>query len=70
LHDLAATRRGLLIAPLRAALLADHAHAIDRAQTQVTLPDQMQWNPWSAGGDPLRMAACARGLRSFQWVAA
>jgi hypothetical protein len=63
LHDLAATRRGLLIAPLLAALpaalLADHAHAIDRAQTQVTPPDQMQWNPWSAGGPAGAMESAA-----------
>ena len=46
-HDLAATRRGLLLAPLLAALpaalLSDPAHAIDPNQTQVTLPDQVQW---------------------------
>src|ERR1700722_11683862 len=49
LKDLAATRRGLLFAPLLAALPAalftDPAHAIDPAQTQVTLPDQYQWKP-------------------------
>ena len=49
LKDLAATRRGLILAPLLAALpaalLADPAHAIDPAQTQVTLPDQYQWKP-------------------------
>jgi hypothetical protein len=48
-NDLAATRRGLLLAPLLAALpaafLIDPAHAIDPAQTQVTLPDQYQWKP-------------------------
>ena len=53
LNDLAATRRGLILAPLLAALpavlLAAPAHAIDPNQTQVTLPDQMQWKPWSAG---------------------
>jgi hypothetical protein len=47
--DLAATRRALLFAPLLAALpaalLPDPAHAIDPAQTQVTLPDQYQWKP-------------------------
>ena len=49
LKDLTATRRGLLLAPflaaLPAALLTDPAHAIDPAQTQVTLPDQYQWKP-------------------------
>src|SRR5580700_4238322 len=49
LKDLAATRRGLILAPLLAALpvalLAASAHAIDPAQTQVILPDQYQWRP-------------------------
>jgi hypothetical protein len=49
LHDLAATRRWLLLAPLLAALPAalfpDPAHAIDPNETQVTLPDQYQWKP-------------------------
>jgi hypothetical protein len=49
LKDLAATRRGLILAPLLAALpaalLADPARAIDPAQTQVTLPEQYQWKP-------------------------
>ena len=43
LRDLAATRRGLILAPFLAALpvalLATSAHAIDPAQTQVILPD-------------------------------
>jgi hypothetical protein len=47
--DFAATRRGLLLAPLLAALpaalIADPAHAIDPNETQVTLPDQYQWKP-------------------------
>jgi hypothetical protein len=47
--DFAATRRGLLLAPLLAALpaalIADPAHAIDPNETQVTLPDQYQWQP-------------------------
>ena len=47
LHDLAATRRGLLLAPLLAALplgfLTDPAAAIDPSQTQVMLPDQFKW---------------------------
>jgi hypothetical protein len=49
LHDMAATRRGLLLAPLLAALPAtffsDSAHAIDPNETQVTLPDQYRWKP-------------------------
>jgi hypothetical protein len=49
LQDLAATRRGLLLAPLLAALPAAlvtaPAHAIDPAQTQVQLPDQYVWKP-------------------------
>ncbi len=53
LADLAATRRGLLLAPLIAALplglLSDPAMAIDPAQTQVTLPDQFQWKPGLPG---------------------
>jgi hypothetical protein len=63
LHDLAATRRGLLLAPLLAALpaalLADPAHAIDSSETQVTLPDQVQWKPWSAGGPTGAMESAA-----------
>ena len=47
--DFAATRRGLMLAPLvavlPAALLADPASALDPAQTQITLPDQYQWKP-------------------------
>jgi hypothetical protein len=47
--DFAATRRGLLLAPLLAALpaalIANPAHAIDPNETQVTLRDQYQWKP-------------------------
>jgi hypothetical protein len=53
LKDLAATRRGLILAPLLAALpatlLADPAQAVDPAQTQVALPDQYRWKPGLAG---------------------
>ena len=53
LKDFAATRRGLLLAPLLAvlpaALIADPAHAIDPNETQVTLPDQYQWKPGLPG---------------------
>jgi len=49
LSDFAATRRGLILAPLLAtlpaALFAGPANAIDPAQTQVILPDQYQWRP-------------------------
>jgi len=47
LNDLAATRRGLLFAPLLAALplglLTDPAAAVDPSQTQVMLADQFKW---------------------------
>ena len=63
LHDIAATRRGLILAPLLAALpaalLTDPARAVDPAQTQITLPDQMQWKPWSAGGAAGAMESAA-----------
>jgi hypothetical protein len=53
LNDLAATRRGLLLASLLAALPAalspNLAHAIDPNQTQVTLPDQYKWKPGLLG---------------------
>jgi hypothetical protein len=61
--DIAATRRSLMLAPLLAALpamlLSDAAHAVDPTQTQVTLPDQMQWKPWSAGGPQGAMESAA-----------
>jgi hypothetical protein len=53
LKDFAATRRGLLLAPLLAALpaalIADPTHAIDPDGTQVTLPNQYQWKPGAPG---------------------
>jgi hypothetical protein len=53
LKDFAATRRGLLLAPLLAALpaalIAHPAHAIDPNETQVMLPDQYQWKPGLPG---------------------
>ncbi len=49
LAEQVATRRGLLLAPLLAALplglLCGPAAAIDPTQTQVTPPDQFQWKP-------------------------
>jgi hypothetical protein len=53
IQSLAATRRGLLAAPLAAALpltlASDPAAAIDPSETQVTLPNQYQWKPWPGG---------------------
>jgi hypothetical protein len=49
LQNLAANRRGLMLAPfiaaLPASLVSDPARAIDSNETQVTLPDQFQWKP-------------------------
>ena len=63
LADIGATRRGLILAPLLAALpaalLADPARAVDPTETQITLPDQMQWKPWSAGGAAGAMESAA-----------
>ncbi len=54
--NLAASRRGLLLAPLLAALpaslLSGAAQAIDPSETQVTLPDQYQWKPALPGAPP------------------
>ena len=54
--SLAASRRGLLLAPLLAALpaslLSGAAQAIDPNETQVTLPDQYQWKPALPGAPP------------------
>jgi hypothetical protein len=55
-QSLAATRRGLLFAPLVAALplglTSDPAAAIDPGETQVTLPDHYQWQPGIPGAPP------------------
>jgi len=55
-QNLAASRRGLLLAPLLAALpaslLSGPAQAIDPNETQVTLPDQYQWKPALPGAPP------------------
>ena len=57
LADIGATRRGLILAPLLAALpaalLADPAHAVDPTETQITLPDQMQWKPELSSTPPI-----------------
>ena len=56
LAEQVATRRGLLLAPLLAALplglMSRPAAAIDPTQTQVTLPDQFQWKPALPGAPP------------------
>jgi hypothetical protein len=55
-QSLAATRRGLLFAPLVAALplglTSDPAAAIDAGETQVTLPDLYRWQPGIPGAPP------------------
>lgn len=54
-HGICSMRRGLLVAPLLAALplemLAASARAgqIDPAQTAITLSDAVKWNAWSGG---------------------
>jgi hypothetical protein len=54
-RDICATRRGLLIAPLLAALplamsgATAGAGRIDPAETAITLPDAIKWSAWSGG---------------------
>ena len=48
------------------ALLADPAHAVDPTQTQITLPDQMLWKPWSAGGAVGAMESAAVFGETFE----
>jgi hypothetical protein len=52
-RDLAPTRRGLLGAPLFAALplalAGGPAFALDPSETQITQPDHFPWQPWSEG---------------------
>ena len=54
--NLLSSRRGLLLAPLLAALPlglgAVPAFAINPDETQVTLPDQIQWKPWNPSAPP------------------
>jgi hypothetical protein len=63
LANVCATRRrlvlGSFLAALPAAVLAGAAHAVDATETQITLPDQMQWKPWSAGGAAGAMESAA-----------
>jgi hypothetical protein len=53
LQNLAPNRRGLMLAPLLAALpaglLATSAAAVDPNQTQITQPDAFKWTSWSKG---------------------
>jgi hypothetical protein len=67
--DLVATRRSLILAPLLSAfpaLLVPSAHAetINPAETQVTLPDAVQWSSWLPGFPPdsAQMATLYGGL--------
>jgi hypothetical protein len=54
-HAIASTRRGVLIAPLLAALplaifgATARAGQINPTETAITLPDSIRWNNWSAG---------------------
>ena len=56
MQSLAASRRGLLLVPLLAALpaslLSGPAQAIDPNETQLTLPNQYQWKPALPGAPP------------------
>jgi hypothetical protein len=69
--DVDAWRRRLLLTPLLAALpfalssTAAEAGKLDPAETQITLPDQIKWVPWS-GGPPHsgEMATLYGGLDS------
>ena len=51
--SLPSTRRGVLLAPLLAALplglLSTTAKALDPSETQITLPDQYKWTAWTGG---------------------
>ena len=57
-HEACATRRGLLLAPLLAALPlalsgdAALASQINSSETQVTLPDAIKWSGWINGFPP------------------
>jgi hypothetical protein len=52
-QNLTSSRRSLLLAPLLAALplalVAGPAEALDPAETQITLPNQFKWKPWTEG---------------------
>ena len=57
-HEICSTRRGLLLAPLLAALplalsdTAAQAGRIDSSETQVILPDAIKWSGWINGFPP------------------
>jgi hypothetical protein len=57
-HDIGSTRRGLLLGPLLAALplamstSATLAGRLDPSETQVTLPDAIEWSGWINGFPP------------------
>jgi hypothetical protein len=57
-QEICSTRRGLLVAPLLAALtlaLSDEAAlagAINPSETEITLPSAIKWNGWVAGFPP------------------
>jgi len=57
-HEICSTRRGLLVAPLLAALslaLSDEAAiagTINPSETQITLPGAIKWDDWVAGLPP------------------
>jgi hypothetical protein len=57
-HEVCSTRRGLVLAPLLAALplvlcgTASLAGSINPSETQVTLPDAIKWSGWIKGFPP------------------
>ena len=57
-HDICSTRRGLVVAPLLAALSlalsneAAFAGKINSSETQITLPGAIEWGGWIAGSPP------------------
>src|SRR5882724_6212303 len=67
--DVDATRRRLLLTPLFAALpfalwsTSTEAGKLNPSETQITLPDQIKWTPWT-GGPPHsgEMATLSGGL--------
>jgi hypothetical protein len=61
--DIDATRRGLLLSPLLGALFSTAAHAgkLNQSETQITLPDQIKWAPWSGGPPHIGEVATLHG---------
>jgi hypothetical protein len=57
-HEICSTRRGLLLAPLLAALplalsnTAALAGGVNPSETQITLPDAIKWSGWINGFPP------------------